>query len=435
MVKPDRRSRRLVALAAAGLIFAAVPGLAPVAAAAWLMRSGAVEIVDRSLVMGLSLKNRNLTAEESRRKAEEQMRRLRERLVLAVAAERAGIAQAPAVVAAIEEFRFNHLVDLFLEEKVVRGALQAAKEAAAGDAWLERKTYPRERAQRYDELYKTAVTEFPAEIDKAALAATAAGGEGNPVVGKVLGREVRADEVRRGMAGVSHPSNRKESDEGVALSVLDSLLTKIRFAALAERAGFAQRPDFVGDLADRRLRLLADAYAEQVVYPGVQPTAAEIETFYAANAERLRRGEEREIFEILVAEKADAEAIAARLAAGGDFAKEVREQSTGPTREMGGRLGFLRPGEILPALDAALQKLQAGGVSSPVKSTYGWHILRCAQVVTGRVPPLEEVRAALEIQVRDEQRAKALTAAAARLAPEVPVEFNDTRYQEILKGL
>jgi parvulin-like peptidyl-prolyl isomerase len=89
----------------------------------------------------------------------------------------------------------------------------------------------------------------------------------------------------------------------------------------------------------------------------------------------------------------------------------------------------------LAALDTAIVKLAAGQVSPPVKTKLGWHILRCAQVTEGRIPPLEEVRAGLEPIVLEELRAAALAAAVARLEGRIPVEFNQSRYQEILKSL
>ena len=435
-MKKTYRCRRYPAVvAAAALVFTATAVRLTAAESPWILRSGSLEVGERSLLMAVKVKKSAYTPEEARRKAEDQLRRLRERLVLAVAADRAGLAGAPAIVAALEEFRLTHIVDLFMEEKIQRAALEATKGVGDGDKLIQGKAYRNERARLHDELSKAATAEFPGEVDQPALLAMAAGREGNPVVGRILGREIRADSVRRGMAEVNHPSNDIKSEEKVALTVLEAQMTKFRFAALAERDGFGRRPDFVSDLADRRLRLLADAYTEQQIYPGVKPTAAEIEAFYTANAGRLRRGEEREIFEILVPEQAQAEAIAARLAAGGDFAGELREHSTGATREQGGRLGFLQAGDVLPVLDAAIARLQTGGISAPVKSPFGWHLLRCGQITTGRVPPLDEVRSALEIQVRDEQRAKAVTAAVARLAPDVPVEFNQKRFQEVLEGL
>ena len=79
--------------------------------------------------------------------------------------------------------------------------------------------------------------------------------------------------------------------------------------------------------------------------------------------------------------------------------------------------------------------LKAGQVGPVVKSPYGYHVLRCASVQQGRTPPLAEARPALERRLVEARRAEALAEALARLEKEIPVEVNETRYQEILKSL
>jgi parvulin-like peptidyl-prolyl isomerase len=432
-------SRRLPALAlpvVAGLsLLLAGAAAAGAADTPWLLRAGNLQVGERPLLLGLAMRNRALAGDEAKRKADEVLRRLRERLLLAAAASQAGMATDPAVQGALDEFASSHLADLYLDENVMAPARAAAKAAGKGNRKAESDQFVLGRKRLYNEVAAAAAGQIPAEVDEAALKAVVDGAADDRVVARAAGGEVRSGQLRREMARVDHPSSQEQSRERVARSVLDSILSRIRFAALADRAGYRRRPSFVEAVEDRRLRLLADRYAEVNVYAGVSATAADVEAHYQRNRERLRRGQEREIFEIVVADEQSAAAVAAKLAAGMDFGAAVKEFSQGATKDDGGRIGFVSKGEALAALDTAIAKLAAGQVSPPVKTKLGWHILRCAQVTEGRIPPLEEVRAGLEPIVLEELRAAALAAAVARLEGRIPVEFNQSRYQEILKSL
>ena len=68
-----------------------------------------------------------------------------------------------------------------------------------------------------------------------------------------------------------------------------------------------------------------------------------------------------------------------------------------------------------------------------VETPGAYHILRCARLVDDRIPPFEEVRAALGEQLREELQARALKAEAARLETEIKVRFDETLFQELVK--
>ncbi len=93
-----------------------------------------------------------------------------------------------------------------------------------------------------------------------------------------------------------------------------------------------------------------------------------------------------------VATRAEAEAIRAQLAAGGDFAALAREKSISPEKEAGGDLGFVPRGQLPPEFDEALARLKPGELSPVVESPYGFHIFRLEERRAARQATLEEVR-------------------------------------------
>ncbi len=108
-----------------------------------------------------------------------------------------------------------------------------------------------------------------------------------------------------------------------------------------------------------------------------------------------------------------------RLAAGEAFAKVAAEVSDDQTKARGGEVGWVRRGQLLPELEAAVFDLKAGEFTKPIRSKYGYHVMQAAEVrgpgkssfaevettLTSMLKGIK-VRAALK-QVVDERRAKA----------------------------
>lgn len=427
-----------VGLAACAVLALAAGQVSAAGAPQWLLKAGGLWVSDRTFMMALSVKKRDTVKGEAAKKAAEQFRRLRERLLLAAAAESAQLNREPALDKELAGYRTSHLRDVYVEEKILGPAREAGRKQATlpgQPAGVQGSVFRTEKARLTKLVTADAAKAYPAEIDREKLAQASRGEGGEAVVARVAGGTITAAQIAAGMKKVDHPSDSPATALNVAGTVLNAEIDNARFAALAEREGFAKRADFLDDFGDRALRVYAEAYIARKIHPTVQVTEADIEAEYQRTRASLKRGEEREIFEILVKERAVADAIAARLAAGADFAAEVAAHSISPTKAQGGFFGFLQAGEALPALDAVIVTLQPGQVGPVVRSAYGYHLLRCASIQQGRTPPLAEARVALARRLTEERRAKALAEAVARLEKEIPVEVNETRYQEILKSL
>ena len=93
--------------------------------------------------------------------------------------------------------------------------------------------------------------------------------------------------------------------------------------------------------------------------------------------------------------------LKARIAAGEDFAALAREFSQDPgSAASGGDLGFAGEGVYDPAFEAALFALQVGEVSEPVKSEFGWHLIRLDDVQAADVPDLDSLKPKLERELK-----------------------------------
>src|SRR5574341_1594515 len=132
-----------------------------------------------------------------------------------------------------------------------------------------------------------------------------------------------------------------------------------------------------------------ESYQEQIQF-----TPEQLEQYYQKNKERFPRGQRAELYyvEFLkkpqtsdeLAAKKRLEEIKAQIKTDGDFAALAKKYSEDKaTRDNGGDLGWVEAGSFIPAFDQTLRKMQPGEISEPLRSSYGWHLLKLWQKSAG----------------------------------------------------
>jgi peptidyl-prolyl cis-trans isomerase SurA len=85
---------------------------------------------------------------------------------------------------------------------------------------------------------------------------------------------------------------------------------------------------------------------------------------------------------------------------GVDFAELAKKKSEGPSASDGGDLGFFRRGVMVPAFERVAFTLQEGEVSEPVRTQFGWHVLKVEERRSVDVPDFDKVKAELESKLK-----------------------------------
>lgn len=160
------------------------------------------------------------------------------------------------------------------------------------------------------------------------------------------------------------------------------------------------------------IELSAQALASQII-----PDEQELHKLYEEHAATYATPEQRRASHILIgvdkaaneaavaAAKAKAEEIHQRLTKGEDFAKLAKEVSQDPgSAPQGGDLGFFGKGVMDKAFEDRAFSLKAGEVSEPVKSAFGFHIIKLAEIKPAVTKTFAEVRSDL---VKEQQQVKA----------------------------
>ncbi|MDJ1009562.1 MAG: peptidylprolyl isomerase [Paracoccaceae bacterium] len=135
----------------------------------------------------------------------------------------------------------------------------------------------------------------------------------------------------------------------------------------------------------------------------IAANAATDEALAAAYEEQFASAEpdtEYNASHILVETEEEAAAIVEELQGGADFATLAQERSTGPSGPNGGLLGWFGAGAMVEPFETAVMALEAGAISEPVQTQFGWHVILLNETRLAEAPPLEAVRGELTEQLQ-----------------------------------
>jgi parvulin-like peptidyl-prolyl isomerase len=147
---------------------------------------------------------------------------------------------------------------------------------------------------------------------------------------------------------------------------------------------------------------------DREVRSGVMVADSEMKRYYQEHRDRFALPEEYTLSQILIKprspdEVADARAkgreVTALLKQGESFEDLALRYSDGPTASRGGRLGLVRQGELLPAIERGVSNLVPGGISDIIESPEGLHIVRLDDKKPKQFRPFEEVRQEIQALV------------------------------------
>lgn len=172
----------------------------------------------------------------------------------------------------------------------------------------------------------------------------------------------------------------------------DDLISEEVIAQEALKKGLDKDPDFVAQLEIARLTALVRAY--QIDYVKNHPVSDE-ELHKEYEALKTQMGDkEYKAHHILVATEAEAKDAIARIKKGGKFDKIAQEKSLDAgSKNKGGELDWSPAASYVQPFAEALTKLSKGQLTEqPVKTPFGWHVIRLDDVRPLKIPPFEEIK-------------------------------------------
>ncbi len=164
--------------------------------------------------------------------------------------------------------------------------------------------------------------------------------------------------------------------------------------------GWDDAPEVVSAIDNHRRNIIARYAFSRLLN---EPIAEEeLEKAY----KKLRPVREFKTRHILVESESEAKAVIAALDGGTPFETVAKEKSIDPTAEQGGEIGWISAEQLATPLRETLANLKKGSYSQPVRTDFGWHVLRVDDNRIIPTPAYSEVKDDLHRQMQNERIAE-----------------------------
>src|ERR1700732_3217203 len=216
------------------------------------------------------------------------------------------------------------------------------------------------------------------------------------VLAKVNGVEIRQSDVALAEEELGPSLAQMDpatKDENVLAFLIDMKIV----SKAAEDKKVQDGEDFKKRLAFTRSRLLMDSLLASEGKAATTDDA--MKKVYEDASKQIAGEQEVHARHILVETEDEAKAVAEELKKGADFAELAKKKSKDPGASDGGDLGFFTKDQMVPEFSTVAFALEPGKISEPVKSQFGWHIIKVEEKRNRKAPEFDQVKSQIETYV------------------------------------
>ncbi|WP_138158995.1 peptidylprolyl isomerase [Peptoniphilus catoniae] len=217
----------------------------------------------------------------------------------------------------------------------------------------------------------------------------------NKILAKIDNQEITMEDYMVFMSTLSpqikNQLTKGSSENKVVKEIVDEIIYQRLLYMDAKENGLDKDEDFQKVLTKTEESLLT-TYAIGKLMENINPSDREVEEYYNAHAEKFDEDDSVEASHILVAEKEEAENLKKKLDGGANFEELAKEYSDCPSSNNGGNLGKFSKGMMVKEFEDAAFTMKVGEISNPIKTDFGYHIIKLNSKIKGKKHTLSDVR-------------------------------------------
>ena len=229
-----------------------------------------------------------------------------------------------------------------------------------------------------------------------ALTAPLVRAQDDPVVARVNGVELRQSDLNAAEEEVGNQVAQM-GPEAKREYLIGFLADMMLVAKAAEAKKVQDSADFKRRLNLARIKLLMEQFLQAEAKTAV--TDAALRKVYDEAVGQMSKEPEVRARHILVETEDEAKTVLVELKKGADFAELAKSRSKDPGSAEGGDLGYFTKDQMVPEFSEVAFKLDKGALSDPVKSQFGWHIIKVEDKRAKQAPDFDKVKDQLETYV------------------------------------
>lgn len=269
-------------------------------------------------------------------------------------------------------------------------------------------------------------------LSASVLSSVAFAGDVDKVLATFKGGEVKESQVMQqfkpalDMAPANKDKKFSELDSNLQEALVKGYINFKLLEQEAKNQGIENLPEFQEKLNKAKAQLVQQELLERFVKNAV--TDKMIDAEYDNLVAKLKGKKEIKVSHILVDNEKKAKDIKVKLSKGGKFETLAKESSRDEgSKANGGEIGYVIEGQLVPEFESKAFSMKVNEISDPVKTQFGWHIIKVSEIRDVKIPTKEEARASLS----DKLSSEAVQKYFADLASKADIKLNLPKVEEV----
>lgn len=237
----------------------------------------------------------------------------------------------------------------------------------------------------------------------------------------VGGIAITENDVMQAIAAMGPQGQQYANPQGQAM-VLEQLIAQRLFLAEAKRNMFEYEPAFKQQLSVLKDELLYQ-YAVSKVFERVKVSDEEVRKFFDEHPDQFVGQNTVSASHILLSDETQANELLTKIKANEiSFEDAAKQYSSCPSSAKGGYLGEFGPGQMVPEFDEACFTMEVGEIKGPVKTQFGYHLIRLDSKNDAKPATFNEAKSAIIAHLTNEKRQQAYQSKINQLKIMFPVD-------------
>jgi parvulin-like peptidyl-prolyl isomerase len=260
-------------------------------------------------------------------------------------------------------------------------------------------------------------------------------GPTGPYLAKAGNATITQADLEREMKNLPEFAQALFAGSGGKEKFLNELVKKEILYQEAVKKGLDKDPEYLKKVEDYKKITLIGSLLEKEIEAKSKVTEKDVKDYYDKHKEEISSVSQIKASHILVKTEDEANKIYESLKKGANFAELAKKNSIDPgSAKNGGDLGFFSKGQMVPEFEAAAAKLRIGEISQPVKTKYGYHIIKVADKKLGKPIEFDKVKGLLSQRVAAEKQKEAFDSYLENLKKSYKVEINKDAVSKLSAG-
>ncbi len=241
------------------------------------------------------------------------------------------------------------------------------------------------------------------------------------ILAKVNGTPITSQDVENELRMLGSRAQEFNNPQGKEM-LLEQIINRKLFLLDAVKNNYEYNSQFKEELQKLKEDLLAN-FAITKAVENVKVTDEDIKKFYEENKDKMISPETVNASHILVDSEEKAKEILEEINSGKiTFEEAAKANSSCPSSQNGGSLGQFGKGQMVPEFDTAVFDMSVGEISGPVKTQFGYHLIKLNGKTEASEIPFEEVKESIAIQLTTEKQQTAFRSKINQLKILFPVD-------------